>query len=155
VVVQRLNRPANGIPETERDLGKITIDKIVPKLSNHIVGGSFPIENPHEFLGSRTDLALCEQGVCLFVDGTPELSFRDRLRCQSFCKHGIEFIRRPRKTRHSALFDGGQGSVNNLLYGFVSAATEDGLNPLLLFWRETNYHAVLASVLMAFLPYLA
>jgi hypothetical protein len=152
MLAQGLNRPANGIPEPERDLGKTTIDKIVPKLSNHIVAGGFPIENLHELLGSRTGLVFCEQGVCLFVYGTPEFRFGDSLRCQSFCKHGIEFIRRPGKTRYSALFDGGQGSVNNFLYGFVNATTQDGLNPLLLFWREMNYHAVRAPVLVAFPP---
>jgi hypothetical protein len=141
---QGVNRPSNGIAEPERDLGKITIDKIVSKLSNHIVAGGFPIENLHELLGSRTGLVLCEQGVCLLVYGIPEFSFGDSLRCQSFCKHGIEFIRRPRETRHSALFDGGEGSVHNFLYGFVNATTQDGLNPLLLFGREMNYHAALA-----------
>jgi hypothetical protein len=151
MLAQGLNRPANGIPEPERDVGKITIDKIVPKLSSHIVAGGFPIENLHELLGSRTGLVLCEQGVCLFVYGAPEFSFGDRLRCKSFSKHAIEFIRRSRKTRYSALFDGSQGSVNNFLYGFVNATTQDGLNPLLLFWREMNCHAVLAP-LVAFPP---
>src|ERR1700719_312780 len=144
MLAQGLNRQSNGIAEPEGDLGKITIDKIVPKLSNHIVAGGFPIENLHKLLGSRTGLVLCEQGVCLLVYRTPEFSFDDSLRGQSFCKHGIKFIRRPGKTRYSALFDGSQGSVNNFLYGFVNATTQDGLNSLLLFRGEMNDHAALA-----------
>ena len=45
-----------------------------------------------------------------------------------------------RKTRYSALFNGGQSSLDNYLEGVVGTAVEHRLNAALLFRREMDRH---------------
>jgi hypothetical protein len=119
--------------------GRFSVTKVVPELADHIIACGLPVKNLHE--RKPPFRSASKASVCLFTE-PQKFSFREFLRYQSFREQRVEFIRCPRKAWHSALFDGGQGSLNHLLNGLVCTATHDGLNPPLLFRCEMNCHGV-------------
>jgi len=83
---------------------------------------------------------LGKHGVRPPIDGPPKFVLREFLGRQPFREQAVEFFRCSLKTWHGALFDGGQSGLHDFLNGLVGAATNDLLNPPLLFWREMNCH---------------
>src|ERR1700730_8495883 len=45
---QRINGVPDGIPETQGNLGKILVNKVVAKLANNIVARGLPLDHLHE-----------------------------------------------------------------------------------------------------------
>ena len=91
---------------------------------------------------TRAGLMFSKEGIRLLAYGTPKLIFRELLRRAAFSEQGVQFFRYSCETRHRALFNGCQSSLDNLLNGIVSTAVEDSSNPALLFRGEMNRHGV-------------
>src|SRR5712691_7290152 len=83
---------------------------------------------------------LGQESIGPLGDGIPEMLLRQFPGRQSFRKQGVEFVRRRGKLWKSALFHGGQGRLDYLVNGFVSATTQERLQPALLFRREVDRH---------------
>ena len=86
-----------------------------------------------------------KHGIRPPIDGLPKFVLREFPGRQPFREQAVEFFRCSLKTWHGALFDGGQSGLHDFLNGLVGAATNDLLNPPLLFWREMNCHGSSAA----------
>jgi len=78
---------------------------------------------------------------------TPKLVFRQLLRRQTIRKQSVQFFLCRGKTWHGALFDGGQGCIQDFLNRLVGTPAHDGVNPPLLLQGEMNGHAAPPLVL--------
>jgi hypothetical protein len=143
----RRNGPHLGHPEAsivfrteaQGNLGEILVNKVIAKLTNDIVARGLPIEELHE---RWPDLCCVNKAlVCWLTEFQNSFSATSPDANPSASKasssSGV-----PANPGESPLFHGGQGGLDHLLHGLVSATTQQRLKSALLLRSKVDGHGV-------------